>query len=80
VRTQKFSNCCTPIMGCGGSKSAVPQDGECEAMKAAPKANQDTYTAKVGDVEIARSNATVEVDGNQYFPPDALDMKFFEDR
>ncbi|HVI10591.1 MAG TPA: DUF427 domain-containing protein [Candidatus Binatia bacterium] len=27
---------------------------------------------------LAQSNKTIEVEGNQYFPPDALDKKYFQ--
>lgn len=30
------------------------------------------------DTTLAESNATVEIEGNQYFPPDSVNQEFFQ--
>ena len=34
-------------------------------------------TARIGDVVLATSDATVVVEGNHYFPPDSVDWNMF---
>ena len=36
------------------------------------------YVAVLDGVELARSDRTVEVEGNQYFPPDDVNQEYFE--
>ncbi len=34
------------------------------------------YIAKWNNIEIARSNNTIEIEGNQYFPPQDVNMTY----
>jgi len=36
------------------------------------------YTATWNGVELARSSNTIEIEGNQYFPPEDVKMEYFE--
>lgn len=35
------------------------------------------FIASWNNVELARSNATIEVEGNQYFPPEDVHLDYF---
>ncbi len=36
------------------------------------------YTATWDGVELAKSSKTIEIEGNQYFPPEDVNMEYFE--
>jgi uncharacterized protein (DUF427 family) len=40
--------------------------------------NHRTYRAVAGDVVVAESADTQQLEGNQYFPPDSIDWDHFE--